>query len=553
MNMNKYILSVALVTLIGIGCNKVLDTKVDTQLTDEDIENNYNNLRDFGYSAYTNVQNGFYSIDNNLFAAATDDAEQTMPTSQAQFFNNGSWSAFYNPDDQCSNDYEGIFYCNYFLENSSDYRNILARNRDTVSDGGNLYRRDVSDIQWLRAENRVLRAYYYFDLIKRYGGVPLITRTYSRNENTHIPRSSYDEIVDFIIKDIDVAMDSLQTDWTSFSTDLTGRITKGVALALKSRVLLYAASPLHNDGNNGEKWLRAADAAHQVIELGTYQLDGNYRNLFIADNTMKSPETIWCIRMAPGNDVEIKNYPVGTPGGNSGVTPSQNLVDAYEYTGTADPANPYANRDPRLAYTIVTNNSQWNGRTMQIYSGGQDDPAMAAASRTGYYLKKFLNDNLDLVNNDIEARAWILFRYAEILLNYAEAMNEAFGPNNTASYGLSAVNALNMVRQRTGVNMPAITATSKEQMRTLIKRERRVELAFEGHRWWDLVRWQDAASMLNQPLRGVRITNMGGGIFNYQYFNVENRVFTAPKMYLYPIPQNEVTKSNGVLIQNPGW
>ena len=550
--MNKYILSVALVTLIGIGCNKVLDTKVDTQLTDEDIENNYNNLRDFGYSAYTNVQNGFYSIDNNLFATATDDAEQTMPTSQAQYFNNGSWSAFYNPDDQYTNDYEGIFYCNYFLENSTDYRNILAHNRDTVSDGGNLYRRDVLDIQWLRAENRVLRAYYYFDLIKRYGGVPLITRTYSRNENTHIPRSSYDEIVDFIIKDIDVAMDSLQTDWTSFSTDLTGRITKGVALALKSRVLLYAASPLHNEGNNLEKWQKAAEAAHQVIELGTYQLDGNYRNLFIADNTMKSPETIWCIRMAPGNDAEIKNYPVGTPGGNSGVTPSQNLVDVYEYTGTADPANPYANRDPRLAYTIVTNNSQWNGRTMQIYSGGQDDPAMAAASRTGYYLKKFLNDNLDLVNNDIEARAWILFRYAEILLNYAEAMNEAYGPNDKASYELSAVNALNMVRQRQGVNMPVIAATSKEEMRSLVKRERRVELAFEGHRWWDLVRWKDAATALNQPLRGVHITNLGGS-FSYQYFNVENRVFTSPKMYLYPFPQTEVTKSNGVLTQNPGW
>lgn len=552
MKMVKDKLSILFCLVLLSACSKVLDTKLDTKLTDKDISNNYSNLRDFGYAAYTNVQNGFNSIDNNIFASATDDAEQTQPTSQAQFFNNGSWSAFYNPDDQYTNDYEGIFYCNYFLENSAAYKSILARNRDTVSDAGTQYRRDVLDIEWLRAENRVLRAYYYFDLVKRYGSVPLVTRTLEKNENTKLPQSSYDEIVNFIVDEIDLAKDSLQTNWSTFNTALTGRINKGVALALKSRVLLYAASPQHNLNNDVIKWQKAAAAAYEVINANNYSLDGNYKNLFVSDNSIKSKETIWALRMSPNNDLELKNYPIGTPGGNSGVTPSQNLVDEYEYTGAADPSNPYANRDPRLSYTIVTNNSQWNGRTMEIYAGGKDDPARSNSSRTGYYLKKFLNENLNLVQGEKQARAWIVFRYAEILLNYAEAMNEAYGPTATQTFGMSALDALNMVRSRPGVNMAPVTASSQEELRNKIKHERRIELAFEGHRWWDLVRWKDAEAALGQPLRGVNITN-NAGVFNYQYTIVEDRVFISPKMNLYPLPQSEIIKSKGAITQNEGW
>ncbi len=486
-------------------------------------------------------------------ASITDDAEQTTSASKSQLFHDGSWDSFNNPVDVYKDMYEGIYYANYFLENSLNFREILSRNRDTLgNDNGLSYRRQVMNVRWLRAENRILRSYFYFELIKRYGDVPLVTKVLSQKDNTKIPRTPFNEVVNYIVSEIDYIKDSLQTNWANFDDALNGRITQGAALALKSRVLLYAASPLHNPNNDIEKWKAAAGAAYDVMRLNIYSLDANYRNLFLSDNTAKSKETIWALRTGEANDVEKRNYPIGTPGGNTGVTPSQNLVDAYEYKGTPDPANPYANRDPRLEFSIVTNNSNWNGRTIQAYAGGTDDPAKPNTSRTGYYLKKFLNDNLNLVQGQTQLRSWVYFRFAEILLNYAEAMNEAYGPDNVGSYNITARQAVDMVRARANVQMPPVVAATADEMRDRIKHERRIELVFEGHRWWDLARWKDAEDYLNKPLRGVKVTN-NNGVFTYNYFNVENRVFVAPKMYLYPIPQSEILINEGAISQNPDW
>jgi len=191
-----------------------------------------------------------------------------------------------------------------------------------------------------------------------------------------------------------------------------------------------------------------------------------------------------------------------------------------------------------------------------MWEGGTDDPSNRNSSRTGYYLKKFLNDNLNLVNDAKMNRNWTIFRYADVLLSYAEAMNESFGPDNNNGNSLTAREALNKVRNRTGVEMPAIIAQIAPDYQSLkdkIKHERRIELAFEDYRYWDLCRWKDSETVLNQPLMGMKTNKNVDGSFTYIEFQVAGRKFIAPKMYLFPIPQSEIVKTNGVVTQNPEW
>ena len=357
-----------------------------------------------------------------------------------------------------------------------------------------------------------------------------------------------------ILREIEGVRNELVVDWRAENLEeKSGRITRGAALALKSRVLLYAASPQFNPSGEKSKWAAAAAAAFEVINMGIYSLHPDYGGLFVAETSTTSPETIWAVRMGATNEFERKNYPIGTQGGGTGICPSQNLVEAYESTGE-DTGDAYAGLDPRFYATVLRNGDTWNGRTLEIYAGGADDPARQNASPTGYYLRKFLNENLNLTNDDKRLRSWIVFRYAEILLNFAEAMNEAYGPDDAHGYGMSARDAVDAVRARSGVGMPPVDVAPGDAaaMRTAIKHERRIELAFEDHRYWDLRRWDDAGTVLNRPLRGVKVTRSGDG-FAYTPFEVAKRIFDAPKMNLYPIPQAEIVKSGGVLDQNPGW
>lgn len=540
-----------LILLVLSACSKdFLNTKIDSAETDKTLNSDYTTLISLGNAPYAYIRSGFFALDNNIFAAATDEAEQTSASSNAQLFNQGSWNATTNPDNFYANYYMGIRAANYFLEHSVNYKVFLGTNRDTISSAGAIaYQNDVTNVAWYRAEAHILRAYFYFELSKRYGGVPLVTKVINATENTIMPAAPYDSVINFVINEVDTYKDSLQVNWkTSSFSNYDGRFTRGVALALKARALLFQASPLHNTTNDVSKWQRAAAAAHDVIATGLYSLSSDYRNYFLQSNTLSSAETILAFRQSADNVMERQNYPISTSGGLSGVTPSQNLVADYEYTGTPDAAHPYANRDPRLAMSIVTNGSTWNGRVINEAPGGTDDMANTNASKTGYYLKKFVNDGLNLVQGGTVTHHWVIMRYGEVLLEYAEAMNEAYGPDNDNGYGLTARAALNKVRARTGVNMPAVTAASQDDFRTAVKHERRIELAFEDYRYWDLLRWKDAATVLNMPLTGVKVANGG-----YTTFTVENRVFDASKMYYYPFPQTEISISKGVLVQNPGW
>jgi hypothetical protein len=538
------------------GCSKgFLDTKIDTYETPQKIATDRATLFEFANAFYADLPNGLAALDGNLFAAATDDGQQTARyATNALVFNEGGLNAnsvnmdagegFYKKM------YDGIRAANFFLDYSRNAAAFLKMNRDTLDDVTN-YTKDKLFIGWYRGEAHIARAFYYAQLIKRYGAVPLVTQTLQNTADKDVARTPYDQVVAFIVSEIDGYADSLQTDWrTSDYQDQAGRFTQGAALALKARVLLYAASPLHNPGDDLSKWQQAAAAAHDVIALNRYSLDPDYGGYFTGNNALGSPETVFAVRLPAGNGPEKANYPISTPGGSSGVTPTQNLVSAYEYTGTPDPANPYANRDPRLAATAVVNGSTWNGREIDESAGGSDDMARANTSRTGYYLKKFLTDNLNLVQGGTAAHVWVVFRYAEILLDYAEAMNEAYGPDDDHGYGLSARQALQMVRDRASTSLPAVTAMSKEDFRQAVHHERRVELAFEGFRYWDLLRWKEADSVLNQPVQGVTVTRSGS--YFYQVVNVATRTFT-PAMYYFPFAQSEIVNSHGAIEQNPGY
>ena len=221
--------------------------------------------------------------------------------------------------------------------------------------------------------------------------------------------------------------------------------------------------------------------------------------------------------------------------------------------GSEDPVNPYNNRDPRLAATIVYNGCRWNGRDIDLASKGTDDMSTQNATRTGYYLRKFMTDNLNLQQDATAQHMWVLYRHAELLLNYAEAMNEAYGPDaKPEGYALSAREALTEVRNSASTSLPKVTATDKEQLRKAIKHERRVELAFEDHRYWDLIRWLDAEDVLNSTLEGVKISKTATGTPVYRNTSVEDRTFLERNYYL-PFAMSEVMNSDGTLTQNPGY
>lgn len=553
--MKKHILIAAALMLSMSSCEDFLDTSLDTNQTNETLATSRGTIWAFANAFYAPIHYGYSAIDGNIFASASDEAQQTSASSNVIYFNKGMVNANVNPlSYHYTNCYEGIRAANYFLDYVADGKGkaLLELNRNLITDAVN-YERDLQSLDWYIAEAHIARAYYYAELIKRYGGMPIIEQTMQQNGGEMVSRASYDECVEYIVNEIDTWKDKLAKDWSNFA-DREGRFTLGAALAIKSRVLLYAASPLHNPTDDNAKWVRAAQAANEFLTCGdiNYSLDSSYENYFKGETSLTSPETIYLVRRAASNSLEQANYPIATPGGKSGVCPTENLVSQYEYVGEPDASNPYANRDPRLAASVVTNGSQWNGRIIAEAPGETDDMAHANASPTGYYLKKFLTDELNLIQGQTAQHNWVAFRYAEILLNYAEAMNEAFGPKSVPDgYVMSAQEALQMVRDRASVGLPAVNVSSIETFRNAVKHERQIELAFEDHRYWDLLRWKDAMNVLNQPVKGVKVSKSGDR-YTYSVVDVASRVFYERNYYL-PLLRSEIENSNGTLEQNPKY
>ncbi|MBQ9654026.1 MAG: RagB/SusD family nutrient uptake outer membrane protein [Bacteroidales bacterium] len=553
MKTKSIILTMAAAALLASSCDKYLDTGLDINNTSETVATSRSSLWSFANAFYTPIIYGYSVIDSNIFASASDEAQQTSASSNVIYFNKGIVNASVNPLwTYYNNCYEGIRAANFFLDYVADGKGmaLLELNRNLITDAVG-YARDVASLNHYIAEAHVARAYYYSELIKMFGGVPIVEKTQEQSGGEKVARSSYDRCVDYIVSEIDAWKDKLAENWNDDNTR-EGRFTLGAALAIKARTLLYAASPLHNPSGDWDKWNKAAQAAADVINLGTYSLDPDYGAYFRGGNSLSSAESIYIVRRAASNTMETNNYPIATSGGKSGVCPTENLVSAYEWTGTPDESDPYANRDPRLAASIVVNGSSWNGRVIAQAAGETDDMARANASRTGYYLKKFLTDDLNLTQGATAQHNWVAYRYGEVLLNYAEAVNEAYGPSSTpAGFPMSAKQALQMVRNRAGASLPAVTASTVDSFRDAVKHERRVELAFEDHRYWDLLRWKDAMTVLNQPVNGVKITR-SGAVYTYTVRKVADRTFNERNYYL-PFLRSEIENSAGTLEQNPGY
>ncbi len=540
------------------SCNDFLDREEDSFIDKTATFDSYNRTKQYLTYAYSLLPEGLNRFSGDaLLGAATDDACFAIESSNIQQFNNGSWNALSNPDNVWDRYFAGIAKCCTLLENSNHINLDISR-LDPAKRVE--YENNLKDIRMWRAEAHFLRAYFNFELLKRYGPIPIIKSTLDINKDySDTPRPTMKEVVEFIANDCDIAADSLElTPWRNMN-DAFGRATKGAALALKSRLLLYAASPLYvdfgdideaNKPSDATLWKAAADAAKAVIDLNQYELAPAYDDLF--KNDFQNKEYIFVRRYPSNSDFEKSNFPISY-GGKGGTNPSQNLIDDYEMLdGTAfdwsDPvkaAHPFENRDERLLATVLMNGVLFKGKRIATYPGGADAMPNPNATKTGYYLRKFLNENVNIqTGGGSDGHVVPLFRLAEIYLNYAEALNE-YDPTNPdiAVY-------LNKIRER--VSLPDVpSGLTQEQMRTLIHHERRVELAFEEHRFWDVRRWKVASSTLGAPVKGVKITQDDAGNFTYSPVQVEQRVF-QPKMYWYPIPQSEVLKLHH-WEQNKGW
>lgn len=412
----------------------------------------------------------------------------------------------------------------------------------------------------MKGEMKFIRAWIYANLIWRYGDVPLITNLFELNQDYKVKRDSYSDCVDFITKELDEAITWLPA---KSSSETLGRATGDACKALKARVLLYAASEQNNPSHSKEKWEAAAEATKAVLDAG-YSLGNDYQSVFLEDND----EIIFAryFTQANSTDFMLLNGRNGSNGW-TGENPTQNLVNAYEMTNGElpylneelplkinpasgyDESNPYVGRDPRLDASILHDGSMWAGRETETWHGGLDSPESSIgswnASKTAYAFKKFMVESIPPAGSSVKPEnPWIFFRLAEFYLNYAEIMYELGNEEQAREY-------VNKVRARQSVNMPPVTA-SGDKLRDKIRNERRVELAFEGHRFFDVRRWCIADETENRDLLAMNIQKQADGSKTYEVTMLLKRSFLEQHK-LVPIPRTEIDKSEGSLVQNPGY
>lgn len=538
------------------GCTDKMDYHEYTSYDKEYV------FSDFGRTA--GFVNNIYSyLDYDLMgttslASACDEAEMALTYSNVLDYTNGNWTAL-NPKSEWKY-YTPIRAVNYYLKNAKDLEFYDLRfNQD--------YQEQMNRYQRYQYEVRLLRAYYYFLLVRAYGDVPFTTEVLTEKEANSMARTPASEIFDFIVNECDAVSPELPIRYSDLENDAaggsnnpeSGRATRGMALALKARTLLYRASKLFNEDESKELYKEAAKANLEVINYcneNGIKL-GKYTDLWGADN-WKASEMIFVRRVGDTDDPERTNFPIGLENAKSGNCPTQTLVDAYEMKngGEPDPKNPYAGRDPRLAMSIAVNGDKWpntNPDPLEIYVGGKNASPIAYATPTGYYLKKYVDGSTDIsasTSSGGKRHSWVTFRLGEFLLNYAEAAFKYFGTadGKDGEFTMSAREAVNKVRKRTGVDMPEFpTGMSSEDFWKRYKNERMVELAFEGHRFWDVRRWKEGGI---KTIARMVITKNNDDSFTYTR-NTKSLVWDD-KMYFYPIPDTERRK-NPNLTQNPGW
>lgn len=554
MKFNKIAILLLSADLLTTTSCDFMDCDESDNYTLQEIQGSYNRVKQFVTSIYGYLPSDFCNTHGAMLDATTDDAIHVYESSAIQRIVNGTWSANYTVDDKFAYYYNAIHDANYYLTTLSGLTFDTWENGDDYQD----WMQNYDNYQY---QVRFLHAYFYFELVRRYQNVPLITKPLSQTETNQIEPSSAQEVLKFIINECTEIAPKLPIKSTSIAQAENGRATRAMAMALKSRAALYAASPLYNTNGDNAKWTEAAKASHDIIasagELGL-GLD-TYANLFKSKN-YNSKEVILCRPTGTSKTFEQANYPMGVTGGNTTTCPTENLASAFEMKdGRAfdwnDPtmkANQYKDRDPRFYLTIVHNGMLWPAKkAVDISEGGANGLPLTNATTTGYYLRKYVDNSISFEAGSTTAAThhnWILFRYAEVLLNYAEAMIHVNGncDYKDATYTMSAREALNAVRKRAGI--PEVAACSQDEFLMRVKHERRVEMAFEGQRFWDLRRWKNLDETKN--IYAVRITHHDG-VLSYEKTLLSERS-VSNKLYFYPIANVELFK-NKKLVQNSGW
>lgn len=591
--MKRYIkyMAAALLSMNLSACSDFLDKEVDLTIQAEDVFQKMENTRGFLANIYTYLPDAFVGYTDGQFRGASRDCmtDNAISFWNVHFYHSVLSDSYDATNHQFANsfwpnNFKAIRACNTFLTYAKE---SVIKNTEMPGDDNRLYDRYM-------AEARVLRAIFHMELACWFGNIPIVGEDaegnpiifdYTNSEAMNMARTNCADALKWIADECDKVKDVLPFRYSQEEINW-GRINGAAAYALKSRALLYRASPLNNPENNQQYWIEAAQAAKDFIEVNKKQQNPyrlyttednnpkkNYYECFIStphlNNEYILSRSEWTTR-----EIELLLAPCGFKGSvnSTGRTnPTQNLVDSYEMANGLpiddpksgyNPQKPYENRDPRLEQTILHHGSIWGNaleeeeREVDVtYGTGRDYQELHGGTLTGYYTKKFLN-NMSFKSPTNYLHACPIYRYGEILLNAAEAINEAEGPENAYEY-------VNQVRKR--VDMPAYANMTKEQLRERIRNERRIELCFEDHRFFDERRWKlfegkNADSEKDEPLYkqvynlyGMQVTPSGSSTFNVVPAQKHpTRAFNSPKNYVFPIPDAE-TKRLPNLGQNPGW
>ena len=548
-----------LLTPVFTSCgdlNYTEETTRDEAWTYEYFENGLKNLI---FDVYAQVYNNELASNSAYFlAGATDEAQYALETGAVNSYVNGGWSPANPFSNTWTKAYTAIADVNMYLEKLDEA---------DISDWkyNSNYDKWVEQMELFPYELRFLRAYFYFELFKTYGDVPLVTTTLTNGQANNIERTSADKIVKFIVDECDAIAPYLPVSYITEVNSEIGRATRIAVFALKARTLLYAASPLHNPTGDKAKWAKAAEACKYILDNASiWGLKlSSYGSLWGRDAFFNA-ELIFGLGRGDSNDFEKANYPVGVENGSSGNCPTQSLVDQYEYQDNGETfaqrypgsidlniVDPYEGLDPRFALTVVKNGDTWptNGaqaKEIETYIGGFNAAPKYGATPTGYYLKKYVDGSCVTTadNQTFSRHTWILFRLGEFYLDYAEAVYNATGSANDATYGMTANEAINVLRNRADIQMPKFTEDGEAWVERY-ERERLVELAFENHRFWDVRRWKKGA----QYFRTIQVAGISSSLMLTR--STITRQWDE-KFNFYPIPETE-RKKNPNLTQNPGW
>ncbi|MEO8766185.1 MAG: RagB/SusD family nutrient uptake outer membrane protein [Ginsengibacter sp.] len=523
---NRFVILLVLAVVV-CSCKKdFLDRQPLTEYSETTLWTGANDAIAACNATYSNFEDGQWVV---YMDDASDNAHDPYPWEGWQEFGNmqllspNSWRSKY--------DFTTITQCNWFLTNIDK----------TPMDNALLTR--------MKGEVRFIRAYEYFERSQLYGDFPLVTRMLTATEANEAVRSPKADVVQFVLNELDTIAPTLPT---SYDASDKGRITRGAALALKARVELF----------NG-KFAESAVSAKKVMDLGVYSLFPNYQDLFRITNEYNSEIVLdrGYLESDPNLTVGLMVLaPESTPGGGwSSVNITQSLIDAYEMANGKtidDPTSgysidhPFVNRDPRLLQTVIIPGAEYAGIIFNPMDPNSLD-YWPTYNYTGYVGRKYIHYKSDFSDLYAAGLNIPLIRYAEVLLTYAEAKIELNQVDNTV------YDAIDKVRLRAG--LPAVDQTkyaTQVQLRELVRRERRVELALEGLRWYDIQRWEIGAQVMNGPVYGARISTIdASGNVTYtstDHAKVEDRVFDPAKNYLWPVPQSQLDLGKS-LSQNPGY